>query len=809
MAQTIALIAPSSVPFQLGGAESFWWGLHRALLEHTGAAVELIKIPAPEANFQQLVASYKAFSELDVSHFSLIITSKYPAWMVHHDFHVLYMQHTLRGLYDTYHLTGLPETLDPIPEKLVDLVQLLRKQSPSRADLPEAFDRLHKAYAIRSLPSSLFAFPGPLLRETIHFFDRIALSPREITAYAAISRTVANRQDYFPPDVAQRICILHHPTNLTPCHTDTGQTDAPCFFTASRLNGTKRIALLIAAMRFVEADIPLFIAGTGPDREELADLAAADARIHFLGHVPDNDLAAWYAKALCVPFVPYDEDYGLITVEAMNAGKAVVTCRDSGGVCEMVEDGVTGLIAEPNPESLGHALETIARDRDRARAMGENARRQIASLSWKNTAQALLAHAEHSRLRFARDPGRKKIVVVSTFPLKEPYFGGQRRLHALCATLAKQYKVILICYAQREKGCAATEEILPNCFQQAIPWSDNERERIEELTKKLGVSADDLGILESCASDSTFLDALRAHNDAVACIASHPYTYPAIEASLKEIPLVYDAHNVEADLKASVLADKANDILDRVIATEGRCAKNAEYIITCSDEATDRFASLYAIEKERCVCIPNGYDAKSLAYFGRRERRALRKRLPYPSLPIALFLGSEHKPNTDAVFFLEDIAKELTTVEFLIAGGVSLQDCVQERAFPQNMHRIGIISEGVKNTLLHAVDVGLNPVTSGSGTNLKSVEYIAAGVPCVATPFGLRGLNPETTAVVRTAEPKEFRDAIHTLLSNPPEERLLAKCAQKAREYYSWEACMRPLIPLLSTIEGKTQPSIN
>ena len=120
-------------------------------------------------------------------------------------------------------------------------------------------------------------------------------------------------------------------------------------FTASRLDGPKRVALLIRAMAHVPGEIPLLIAGTGPEEQRLRTLARDDSRIRFLGFVDDRRLIDLYANALAVAFVPEDEDYGLITLEAMGCGSPVVTCSDSGGPTELVADGVTGLVAEPVP----------------------------------------------------------------------------------------------------------------------------------------------------------------------------------------------------------------------------------------------------------------------------------------------------------------------------------------------------------------------------------------------------------------------------------------------------------------------------
>src|SRR5262249_42346509 len=154
----------------------------------------------------------------------------------------------------------------------------------------------------------------------------------------------------FPPSVDVQVAI--HPTNLNGLRCD-GFED---FFTASRLDGPKRIGLLIEAMRHVPGTTRLLIAGNGPERQALGELAADDPRVVFLGYVPDSDLIDRYSSALAVPFVPVDEDLGLITLEAQISGKPVITCRDSGGATELVEDGVSGWVVEPTGHAVGKAM---------------------------------------------------------------------------------------------------------------------------------------------------------------------------------------------------------------------------------------------------------------------------------------------------------------------------------------------------------------------------------------------------------------------------------------------------------------------
>jgi glycosyltransferase involved in cell wall biosynthesis len=142
------------------------------------------------------------------------------------------------------------------------------------------------------------------------------------------------------------------------------------------------VELLVEAMRHVERDVELRIAGTGPNEAALRELARDDARIRFCGRVPSRELVRLYAGARAVAFLPYQEDYGLVTVEAMLSGKPVITCTDSGGVTEIVEDGKTGFVVEPQPEALGAAIERAFSGRLDNWRMGRAAWSRARSITW-------------------------------------------------------------------------------------------------------------------------------------------------------------------------------------------------------------------------------------------------------------------------------------------------------------------------------------------------------------------------------------------------------------------------------------------
>jgi glycosyltransferase involved in cell wall biosynthesis/GT2 family glycosyltransferase len=111
-------------------------------------------------------------------------------------------------------------------------------------------------------------------------------------------------------------------------------------------------------------------------------------RVRFHGRLDDSDVSRFYAQ--CDAFVAPSlfESFGLIYVEAMQYGKPVIGCR-TGGVAEVITDGVNGLLAEPGDErSLADAL---------ARLMGDAELRQRLGDAGKESAREDFSHIAMAR----------------------------------------------------------------------------------------------------------------------------------------------------------------------------------------------------------------------------------------------------------------------------------------------------------------------------------------------------------------------------------------------------------------------------
>jgi glycosyltransferase involved in cell wall biosynthesis len=102
---------------------------------------------------------------------------------------------------------------------------------------------------------------------------------------------------------------------------------------------------------------------------------------------------------------------------------------------------------------------------------------------------------------------------------------------------------------------------------------------------------------------------------------------------------------------------------------------------------------------------------------------------------------------------------------------------------------LGEVDEVTRNLALEFCDVALNPMEHGSGTNLKMLDFFAAGIPVISTPTGARGLGVEDGRHCRVVEMDGFVPAIAALLeANATVREALALEARALVEVqFDWE----------------------
>lgn len=156
--------------------------------------------------------------------------------------------------------------------------------------------------------------------------------------------------------------------------------DAVAFGCAARFAPQKGHDALVAAAMPVLEKVPnayLLLAGDGPllDRtKRLASGTSVSGRILFPGF--ETDVRGMLSALDFFVSTPASEGLGLAAIEAMAAGRPVVSVR-TGGVPEVVADGETGLLAAPgDQEALTGAILRLAREPLTRLAMGDAGRRR-------------------------------------------------------------------------------------------------------------------------------------------------------------------------------------------------------------------------------------------------------------------------------------------------------------------------------------------------------------------------------------------------------------------------------------------------
>jgi glycosyltransferase involved in cell wall biosynthesis len=135
----------------------------------------------------------------------------------------------------------------------------------------------------------------------------------------------------------------------------------------------------------------LHLFGEGPDLEHVrayTSLVGLGDRVFFNGYV--RDLKKIWDKCHCMVLPSRGEGTPLAVLEAMMCGRPVVT-TDAGGNAEILEDGVTGWIAETATQrSFAKAMERAWADRSRWEEMGRATHTKAKELSKNNPFQQLL-----------------------------------------------------------------------------------------------------------------------------------------------------------------------------------------------------------------------------------------------------------------------------------------------------------------------------------------------------------------------------------------------------------------------------------
>jgi glycosyltransferase involved in cell wall biosynthesis len=346
------VIATVKIPFLWGGAEYLAKDL-QINLEKAGHQAEIVALPfkwKPPERIPEHMLAYRLFDLVENcgEYTDMLIGLKFPAYYLQHPNKVLWILHQQKQAYEQW------------GTKYCDL-----PYTPSGSRIREAILKADNTY----LPEAKKIF--------------------------TISNTVSSR-------LYRNNNIISSPL-YPPCpgldnYYCTAYENYVLFI--SRFTEVKRQHLAVEAMRHVKSSVKLYMAGLPDALEYVDDLKKAiseyklEEKIKLFDYISDKEKYELYARCRAVLYPPNNEDYGYVSMEAFSARKAVITCTDSGGPLEFVDNNETGFICEPDPEKLAVAIDALGSSDFLAMQMGERAFEKLKQMdiSWDKVVKELIGN---------------------------------------------------------------------------------------------------------------------------------------------------------------------------------------------------------------------------------------------------------------------------------------------------------------------------------------------------------------------------------------------------------------------------------
>ena len=346
------IIVNTQAPFIYGGAEILAKNLKNAFLA-SGHEVEQVNIPfrwyPPEKIPEHILACrFLDITEACGEKIDLVIALKFPTYFIKHPNKVIWLLHQHKTAYELWDTEYSDLSHHPKGKVIREIII-----KSDNEFLPEA----RKIYTL-----------SQVVTERLGKFNTIDSTPL-----------------YHPPEDYDRLRCDSY---------------GDFIFFPSRMNPAKRQHIAVEAMRHTKTPVKLYLAGKSDFKayeerlKRTINKHRLEDKIKLFGEISNEDKINLFAESLGVLFIPYNEDYGYVTLEGMYSKKAVITTDDSGGPLEFIEDSLSGFICEPQPEAIAEKMDELYLDKQKTIGMGSNAYEKILSmnLSWENVILTLTAH---------------------------------------------------------------------------------------------------------------------------------------------------------------------------------------------------------------------------------------------------------------------------------------------------------------------------------------------------------------------------------------------------------------------------------
>ncbi len=389
-----------------------------------------------------------------------------------------------------------------------------------------------------------------------------------------------------------------------------------------------------------------------------------------------------------------------------------------------------------------------------------------------------------------------------------PQQGTSLRNYHLLRALAQRHDVSLLSFAESDRP----QDIEPlRMLGRVIPPIDvPARSGADRLKQLLTSTEPDLALrLRSDAFAAALAEALRAGAYDVVQIEGLELAYyiHTIRAVAPGVKIVLDCHNAETELqRRSLQADLSKPArwpaavysamqVGRLVRFERWAVTAADAVIAVSETDRDHLIALGSVESESIAVIPNTIDVSEYD-----DPAPVPNELRFD----LVFTGKmDYRPNIDGVlWFANDIwpliqrARPETTWAIVGQRPHPRLEPLRELDGVTLTGRVPEIRPYLKGCRVYII-----PLRIGSGTRLKLIEAMAAGVAVVSTSIGAEGF-PLTDGenVILADDPSVWSRAVLALLNDEARRERLGAAARTFATRYDWRGIVSELDALMSGI---------
>lgn len=379
----------------------------------------------------------------------------------------------------------------------------------------------------------------------------------------------------------------------------------------------------------------------------------------------------------------------------------------------------------------------------------------------------------------------KNILVLNFFPtILPPNTGGVLRYFHLYHELSKFYNITLL----SQKYTPEVEVLnYSDTFREIKVPTDDVQHQIDEklFNEGIGPRFSTHAALSCALLDGpppTFLQYYNQfYKKCDIVIHDSPFMLKYdIYFGLDNKPRIYNSANHESEFAKHVWSgSRSREYINHITHLEKSLVENATLVLATSDEDINSFRNAFNVDPDKINLAPNGIIPG--AWNERVNNRSANSKIT------ALFIGSMHQPNIEIVeFIVSQLADKCNNIDFIIAGqcGIGFSDLPT-----RNIKIMGEVDEKQKLQLYSEADIAINPAFFGTGTKIKTLEFLSAGIPLVSTDIGVKGMRLNQGTHYFHARHQNFALILNEISRD---RTLLETVALNGQRYinqnFSWEA---------------------